>query len=169
MFKHVNNEEGSVIVYAVMILVLLTMIGVSGTNRTSVELTVASNELVHKMAFYVADTGVYVIPQLVSAYFDNDLDGTPLPSGFTFEEDDDSTFQSVALGFNTSNTPAVNFNFDNYTVDTSLEFKSRENTPGSELGTSINFYYDIDSTGNGPKSSISKIEADYRHVYNLQS
>lgn len=53
----IKNERGSVIVIAMIVLVLLTIIGISATNTSTTELQIATNEQLYKIAFYAADGG----------------------------------------------------------------------------------------------------------------
>ena len=52
-----KNDNGSVLVLAILILVLLTIIGMSAVNTSNTELQITTNSQVHKMAFYAAETG----------------------------------------------------------------------------------------------------------------
>lgn len=52
-----NNERGSVIVVALIILALLTILGISSTSTSNMEVRIASNSQEHQMDFYVADSG----------------------------------------------------------------------------------------------------------------
>ena len=54
-FLIVNNEKGSAIVIALMILVVLTIIGISSTNTTIVELQTVRNEGIYKQNLYLAE------------------------------------------------------------------------------------------------------------------
>ena len=52
-----NNSDGSVMVVTLLLLVVLTIIGVSSITTSNIEVQVATNDKVHKMAFYAADGG----------------------------------------------------------------------------------------------------------------
>jgi Tfp pilus assembly protein PilX len=52
-----NNQNGSVIVVAMIILALLTILGISSTNTSSLEVRLASNSQEYQLEFYVADSG----------------------------------------------------------------------------------------------------------------
>ena len=52
-----QNEHGSVMVVTMLILLLLTIIGVSAIDTTTTEVLIATNEQLHKIAFYAADGG----------------------------------------------------------------------------------------------------------------
>ena len=56
-FKLINNEKGSVIVVAVLLLVFLTIIGISATTSSRIELNITRNSQIYKRDFYVADSG----------------------------------------------------------------------------------------------------------------
>jgi len=53
----INNEDGSVIIAALMVLVLLTIIGVASTNISNTEVTIAGRELIYQQNFYRAEGG----------------------------------------------------------------------------------------------------------------
>ena len=54
----INNEQGSMIVVAVIILVLLTVIGIAATNTSTTEVQISANAVLHNIAFYTADSGI---------------------------------------------------------------------------------------------------------------
>ena len=51
----ISNEDGSVIFVAIVILILLTLMGLSITTTSSIEVQIAGNENLHKEALYFAD------------------------------------------------------------------------------------------------------------------
>lgn len=60
-----KNESGSALIMAIMMLVLLTVIGLSALNNTDLELSIAGNEKAQKMAFYFAEGGNEVSKELI--------------------------------------------------------------------------------------------------------
>jgi Tfp pilus assembly protein PilX len=50
-----NNEEGSVIIAALMVLVLLTIIGIASTNVSNTEVKISTHNLIHQQNFYRAE------------------------------------------------------------------------------------------------------------------
>ena len=54
----INNQQGSVIIMAVIVLALLTVIGISATNTSTTEVQVSTNAVLHNIAFYAADSGI---------------------------------------------------------------------------------------------------------------
>ncbi len=68
--SNLNNEEGSAIVIALIILVLLTMIGISATDNTVIELQIVRNEAIYRQNFYKAEGAVIELGQIME---DNDI------------------------------------------------------------------------------------------------
>ncbi len=70
----VTNEEGSVLVIAMMILVLLTLIGMSISNISTIEVEIAGNERSHKRTFYAAEAGIgHAIATLQDQFATNNM------------------------------------------------------------------------------------------------
>jgi hypothetical protein len=59
LIKICRNEEGSVIVLAFTILVVLTLIGVFATRTATIDIQIASNEIPYQQNFYIAEGGVH--------------------------------------------------------------------------------------------------------------
>ena len=53
----IANDRGSALVVALLILVLLTLMGISATTTSTIEVQMAGNEKFHEMAFYAAESG----------------------------------------------------------------------------------------------------------------
>ena len=51
--KTCRSEEGSVIVLAFVLLVVLTLIGIFATRTATLDIQVASNEIPYKQNFYI--------------------------------------------------------------------------------------------------------------------
>ena len=65
IISNIKNEDGSAIIIALLILVLLTIIGTSATQTTIIELAIVRNDLVHKDQLYRADGAVMQASQWV--------------------------------------------------------------------------------------------------------
>ena len=52
-----NNNRGSIMVVALLLLVFLTIIGITATSNSRMELNMTRNSQVYKRDFYVADSG----------------------------------------------------------------------------------------------------------------
>jgi hypothetical protein len=53
-----KNEDGSVVVIAMVVLVLITMLGIWSSNTSTIEVQIAANEKDQKLVFYAADAGI---------------------------------------------------------------------------------------------------------------
>jgi Tfp pilus assembly protein PilX len=53
----IESEKGSALLLALMMLCILTLLGISGSNTTTVDLQIASNEREYVKEFYIADSG----------------------------------------------------------------------------------------------------------------
>ena len=61
--KMINNEEGSAIVLALIMLAVLTIIGISSSTTSTVELKIVRNEKIQQINFYDAEASVYETAQ----------------------------------------------------------------------------------------------------------
>ncbi|CAK8721919.1 PilX N-terminal [Candidatus Electrothrix aarhusensis] len=59
----VNNEEGFVLVLSLMILVVLTLLGISANRTSLIEVQIAGNENIMKMDFYNAEAAAHEMAQ----------------------------------------------------------------------------------------------------------
>ncbi len=71
-----SNEDGSVVFVAIVILILLTVMGISATNTSTIEVLIAGNEIDYKEAFYFADGSTDVGLELLEQ-------NLACPEGFT--------------------------------------------------------------------------------------
>ncbi len=77
----VENQEGYVLVLALMMLVILSVIGISALNITDIELQIAGNERQEKQIFYGSESGCMrggqwlrnLQTQVIDEYADEDL------------------------------------------------------------------------------------------------
>lgn len=55
---YLRNERGVSLIMALMILLVLTLVGISALSTTTFETKIAGNERLYNRAFYTADSGV---------------------------------------------------------------------------------------------------------------
>lgn len=72
-----NNEEGFVLVTGLLILLILTMLGITATRNTSLELQIAGNDRLHKETFYSAEGGAILGAEILEQNFFCDTGFTP--------------------------------------------------------------------------------------------
>lgn len=69
MQKTIRNEDGFVMVVALMILVILTLIGTAGLETSSFEEQIAGNEWLAKQTFYKSDGGTEIGAEVLEYNF----------------------------------------------------------------------------------------------------
>jgi hypothetical protein len=150
MAMQLENENGYMIVVVIMILSVLSVIATAGTNNSITERRSATNEQIHQLSFYAADTGrTYVVKNSDLYYEDNITIGEFL----TFpDKDNPSTQFSV--------NSQESFNGD-------VEYLGSASPPrgsGFEIGKFKAHRYQLNSKGFGPRSSNSEIEAGFYRI-----
>jgi hypothetical protein len=66
----VGNEDGTVLILALLMLVMLTVIGISASTISNIEMQVAGNEKFYKIAFFAADGGTEAGAELLEKNID---------------------------------------------------------------------------------------------------
>jgi len=191
LWKSQRAREGSALVVALLIMVLLTIIGLSITKTTDTDLYVSKNELFHKVAFYNADSGIYATPKFISecmdqnghlTYIDDnhfrylaDADAPSNPS----QDDLGNTFYDEIMGYTSSDPTAKDIRFivGGYAVEvdatrtgaqnlagSGVEFASGAEGVGVGSAGGVGIFYDLDAVGSGKSGSSSEITAIYRKV-----
>ncbi len=165
------------LVLALLILVFLTIIGISATTTTEIELQIAGNEKASKMAFYNADSGAYATPKLIRSCVADNL--PPTDPDINYPNTANAFYRQV-WGFDTYNnakdisfvlTPGgpiveVDVKRDRleHIAGGMLEFGSGAEGVGGGTSGGTAIIYAMDSTGHGPRSSEAEIIAEYRLV-----
>lgn len=68
IISQLKNEEGSVIVVALIIMVLLLIMGISATNMSTIESQILRNTIIQKQTFYSAETAREYVPPHTELY-----------------------------------------------------------------------------------------------------
>jgi Tfp pilus assembly protein PilX len=150
MNMKVNNEDGYMIVVVLMILSILTVIATAGTNNAITEQRSATNEQIHELSFYAADTGKAYVIEHVDLYHDKNI---TVGGSITFPDKDNASIP-FSMG------PLESFNGD-------VAYIGSGATPrgaGFEVGKFSSHRYRITATGYGPRNSKSKIETGFYRV-----
>ncbi len=150
MCRQVNNEDGYIMVTVLMILSILTVIATAGTNNSITEQRSATNGQIYELSFYAADTGRTYVMEHSDLYHEENI----TVGGFlAFPDKDNPTVQF-------SVSPLESFNGQ-------VECIASGHPPrgsGFEVGKFVSHRYRINSTGSGPRSSTSEIEAGFYRV-----
>jgi hypothetical protein len=77
-----RNENGSAILLVVFLLAIVTIIGISASNTTDVELNIAGNDRLYRCAFYAAESGSWATAKRVGFIIDHpDISDVPVSAG----------------------------------------------------------------------------------------
>jgi hypothetical protein len=176
--RYLPGEEGSVLIIALLIMVLLTVVGLSVTATTDTDIQIAKNDQFHKTAFLNADSGVYTTPKFISTSIDDGACPPETTPPFRYLVSSDSFYRQV-MGFDAwdGGTRDLQLTFTSYPVDVDVnrtgqqsiagggvEFASGAEGIGVGSAGGVAIFFDVDSLGNGPKSSQSNVGAMYRKV-----
>jgi len=153
-----RNEDGSAIILALMILVLLTVIGIAGSNSTRTEMKIASNDKFHKITFYAAEAARAYVQAKIDLY---GPDNITVGSSHWFPNNSDPYVQytSALEGEYTLNT------FQSFTGDVAyIGFSDPPLGSGYQAGKFRSHRYTMTCTGNGPRNSSRQIQAGFYRI-----
>lgn len=69
-----KEEEGSILVFTVLIMLVLTIIGLAANTTSEIELKITTNDTLNKKAFSSADAGISYGISKTSLYGDSNID-----------------------------------------------------------------------------------------------
>jgi Tfp pilus assembly protein PilX len=185
--EYKQDEQGSVLIVALLIMVLLTVIGITVTSTTEIETQIAGNDKFQKIAFNNADSGIFPTAKLISSIVNNlsEPSVTALDPIKYVKYDgtigkDGTTLMDEILGYAAHEIqPDIQIPLGAYKTDVDINRTGVKNLAGGavEFGSGaegmgagsggVAVFYNINSTGNGPVNSKSNITADYRKVVGL--
>ena len=179
--RHIHNEDGFVLIVTLFVLILLTIIGISATSTTTIDLQISQNDKAAKIAFYNADGGIYPTVKLISQSINEgaEISGGDLGTiGYLVRPAGDTTdFFSQVMGYDAydAGTLDIQFNLGNNSVNVDVNRTGQKTLVGGGAefasgaegiggGSSVAAYFAVDSFGSGPYSANSNVGANYRKV-----
>jgi type IV pilus assembly protein PilX len=122
-----TRQEGATLSVGLVLLLVLTVVGISGMNTATMEITMASNMQFQQDAFQAAEDAIDIAigrrdyttdaPRTIAALGDPDFDrwsqtsyvcSTPVPrGGFSFDEFEAFQFETVGSGRGPRGAPAT--------------------------------------------------------------
>jgi hypothetical protein len=186
---HIQDESGSVtIVAAVLILVIVTLVGLSAMDTTTVELQIASNDQRSRIAFYNADSGAYGVPKIISRIvdtsdpvgIDDETDSIAAGAAWDATTDQDIFFDQV-MGYAVHDAQldiAMGQGGFSTQVDVErlrsmqlagggAEFASGVEGIGVGATGGVAVLYELDSRGQSTRGANANVVADYRKVVGI--
>lgn len=178
-----SDENGSVIVAALFLMAIVSIIGVSATNISTVEVQIASNDHFHRIAFFNADSGPYAVPKLISRAVNTSTIQTASNFGFAYipytgsaslPSDGGTRIYNQIYGFDTYDA-ANDISFGGTQVDIRRDRQRNTVGGGAEFAAasegigavSVAVFYDLQSAGSGPRGSNATVLAEYRKVVGM--
>jgi hypothetical protein len=166
-------------VVALVMLVLLTLIGISATTTSEIEIQTAGSHKFFNTAFYNADSGIYTTPKVISRSVD--AGEQPDLSQITYLESAPGDFYSEIMGYKAHDEERdLSFALGGQDVEMDVErtgqrhlvgggvqFASGAEGVGAGSSGSVAVFYTMDSLGEGPGSARSNLEAVYRKVLGI--
>jgi len=159
----IANDRGSALVVALLVLVLLTLIGISATTTSTIEVQMAGSEKVYDMAFYAAESGW----QTSLNWLDAQYPGVTQNLGL-----DEASETFIQEKYN--NPDFIVLAEDNDTeYSVKIEFVGTRAVPG--YGTNFRrFNYRVDSTGKvdltgiGPGNARSEVSVVAGKIFDTE-
>jgi hypothetical protein len=153
----IANDRGSALVVALLVLVLLTLMGISATTTSTIEVQMAGNEKFHDMAFYAAESGW----QTSLNWLDRQFPGVTQNLGWDWEEEN-----FVVENYNTPDRIVLAEDNDTeYSVK--IEFVGTRAVPG--YGTNFRrFNYRVNSVGFGPGNARSEVSVVAGKIFDTE-
>lgn len=137
-------------VVVMMVLSIITVIATAGTNNSITEQKSATNAQIHELSFYAADTGRTYVIENTDLYHEANV---TVGQFLSFPDDGDPDVQ-----FSITSTESFNG---------TVAYLGSGPVPrgsGFEVGKFRSHRYEITTTGFGPRSSRSQVEAGFYRV-----
>jgi len=123
-----NKQRGAALIIGLLLLVILTLLAITGMNTSSTELIMAGNEQYRENAFQAAETGIEqelsVLPTAPQSAAPTVAGPTPVPGSAT----------------------------DQYSTSTLYEGED-VNIPGFSVGKFTGFHYEVTSVGTSSRNA----------------
>lgn len=177
-----KNENGFVIVMVLMILVVVSIIGISSSRTSITEKKVVRNERQYKETFFDADSGPYTVAKLVSKTIDEKASQEANIFNFAFKhptktdssELKDHIFRQI-MGFDDHDGGFKDVSFTNTLSDIkrdrtthapggATEFASGAEGVGTGSKGGVEIFYNLDSEGSRELNKSVNIIGIYRKV-----
>jgi type IV pilus assembly protein PilX len=162
MFFPFHDQDGSAIIYALIMLVLLTVLGISSINTTTIEQKIAQNHKAYQMSFYAAEAARECVPPNTQLYHGDNITkgaGISFPSADGLDNDADGSIDEsdeVKVVLNSAQS-----------FDGSVVYDGSKNPPrgsGYEVGSYKSHEYILTGKGYGPHNTERSIESGFYRI-----
>ncbi len=149
------NDRGAALIVSILILALLTVIGISATTTSTIEVQIAGNEKAGDVAFYRAEGGW----QHAIHWLDTPVTGV-------IEDCGSNTDPNIAGGdpFCPQKYGTADVLNNSYRVD--ILYNGGSHIPGYSTDF-MRFGYTVSSTGDGPAGAESLVQVNAGRIFNV--
>ena len=176
-----DNQQGSILLITLMVLLILTTLGVTAISTMTTEVRMTGNAKVHRMVFYGADGGGRTYAPILS----ETIEGRAVPLKFVKPQGpvvDSENLKAEIFGFNPNdglvdsplNDPDLSLSLDPVAVGVDLDRVQERYLSGgaaefaggydgigtSAAGGNVGIYYQVDSIG-----QLGRSQVEVSHVY----
>jgi len=157
-----TGERGSALVVVLLVLVLLTVIGISATNISVVEQEIATNDKQHNIVLYKTDAGFAMIAKMINeAYGPNRA--LPAAAGLTLLDSTSVIYNQIKNFSSYDNTFDIRYVMDGTTVELDVEhWATGAGEGGGQATEFITGSRDAATGGGGGAVHYFRITADGR-------
>ena len=182
--RMVGNDRGVVLVFALVLMLVLTIIGSSATMTSQIDLKISGNTKVTRTSFYIAEGGIMMAPKVIGRIITDralpDLDATPMLTydtsnllekimGYIEADDPGTDTTDIVMNQGTQGDLAIDLTRSKteYLAGGGVEFAA--GTEGVGVGGASNtaIFYTLASTGTvgtSPRTTVAQIASQYRKV-----
>lgn len=168
-FNILENEEGSIIILSLLVLVILSIVGFSASRTSTTEMQIVRNDATYQQNFYLAESGATQAAQLLS-----NTDSTALQNKDTLtwlnnwedlDTDSDNEVDDIDTWFASSGADQT-ANISSITANNSIEFSVVDlgSTGTISLGQPQIHNYSIVGIGDRDRRGQITIEIGYRRI-----
>ena len=180
----VGNDRGVVLVFALVLMLVLTVIGSSATMTSQVDLKISGNTKTIRAAFYIAEGGVQLAPKVISRIItDRELPApgdTPLLvydshnlldkiMGYIETDDPNNNTTDIVMNHGTQGNLALDLTRTGteYLSGGGVEFAAGTEGVGVAGASNTAIIYSLASigtVGSSPRSTVAQLVSEYRKV-----
>ena len=150
-----SNQKGSVAVIALIVLLILTVLGIAAIQNTGLELQMARNERLNKLAFFSAEAARAYVAGHPDLYGPDNLDGPSNPMEFPTNGSTTDTYQ----------IPGTNQTFNgtvSYVSSTATMVTPRGS--GYQVGKFRAHWYRMKCYGYGPNDATVNVDQGFYRI-----
>jgi len=179
-----SNDRGVVLIFALVLMLVVSIIGSSATMTSQVDLKISGNTKVIRTSFYIADGGIMLSPKVISRIItDRALPSAPDTPLLTYDtanllekimgyiKDDDPNTDTTDISMNQGTLGNIAIDVSRletqYLSGGGVEFAAGTEGVGVGGSASAAIIYNLASrgtVGTSPKTTESDISALYRKV-----